>query len=86
MKRFLAIYLGSASALAQWKATDEHKRKEQEQAGMDGYATEPKKAATKAKNAASHAAISTLFSYARCYAPSISSSHFLACSCCSGLL
>ena len=39
MKRFLAIYLGSASALAQWKATDEHKRKEQEKGGMDGWMT-----------------------------------------------
>ena len=39
MKRFLAIYLGSASAFAQWKATDEHKRKDREKAGMDGWMT-----------------------------------------------
>jgi YCII-related domain len=37
MKRFVAIYLGSASALAQWKATDDGKRKEQEKAGMDAW-------------------------------------------------
>ena len=37
MKRFVAIYLGSATALAQWKATDDQKRKEQEKAGMDGW-------------------------------------------------
>ena len=37
MKRFVAIYLGSASALAQWKATDDQKRKEQEKAGMDAW-------------------------------------------------
>ena len=32
MKRFVAIYLGSATALAQWKATDDQKRKELEKA------------------------------------------------------
>ena len=37
MKRFVAIYLGSATALAQWKATDDRKRKEQEKAGMDAW-------------------------------------------------
>lgn len=37
MKRFLAIYLGSAIALAKWKATDDQKGKEQEQAGMDAW-------------------------------------------------
>ena len=37
MKRFVAIYLGSATALAQWKATDDQKRKEQEKAGMDAW-------------------------------------------------
>jgi hypothetical protein len=37
MKKFLAIYLGSASALAQWKATDDQKRKEQEKAGMEAW-------------------------------------------------
>ena len=34
MKTFLAIYLGSAAALAQWRATDERQRKEREQAGF----------------------------------------------------
>ena len=37
MKRFVAIYLGSATGLAQWKATDNQKRKEQEKAGMDAW-------------------------------------------------
>ena len=37
MNRFVAIYLGSATALAKWKATDDQKRKEQEQAGMDAW-------------------------------------------------
>ena len=37
MKKFLAIYLGSASALAQWKAADEATRKKQEKAGMEGW-------------------------------------------------
>ena len=37
MERFVAIYLGSATALAQWKATDDRKRKEQETAGMDAH-------------------------------------------------
>jgi hypothetical protein len=37
MKKFLAIYLGSASALAQWKATAEEIRKKQEKAGMNGW-------------------------------------------------
>ena len=37
MKKFVAIYLGSATALAQWKATDDQKRKEQEKAGMEGW-------------------------------------------------
>ena len=37
MKRFVAIYLGSATALAQWKATDDQKRKELEKAGMDAW-------------------------------------------------
>jgi hypothetical protein len=35
MKRFVAIYLGSATALAQWKATDDQKRQEQEKAGIE---------------------------------------------------
>jgi hypothetical protein len=37
MKRFVAIYLASASALAQWKATDDQKRKEQEKVGIDAW-------------------------------------------------
>ena len=37
MERFVAIYLASATALAQWKATDDQKRKEQEKAGMDAW-------------------------------------------------
>lgn len=37
MKKFMAIYLGSASALAKWQATDEQKRKEREKAGMNGW-------------------------------------------------
>ena len=37
MKRFVAIYLGSATALAQWKATDDQKRRELERAGMDAW-------------------------------------------------
>lgn len=34
MKTYLAIYLGSAAALAQWKSADEPLRKEREQAGF----------------------------------------------------
>jgi pyruvate/2-oxoacid:ferredoxin oxidoreductase alpha subunit len=34
MKKFVAIYLGSAEGLAEWKATDDEKRKEREKAGM----------------------------------------------------
>jgi len=37
MKKFLAIYLGSAAALAEWRATDEKVRKGKEKAGMDGW-------------------------------------------------
>ena len=37
MKKFVAIYLGSAEGLAQWKAIDDQKRKEQEKAGMEGW-------------------------------------------------
>ena len=37
MKRFVAIYLGSATALAKWKATDDQERKEQEKAGMEAW-------------------------------------------------
>jgi hypothetical protein len=37
MKKFVAIYLGSAEGLAEWKATDDEKRKEQEKAGIEGW-------------------------------------------------
>ena len=37
MKKFLAIYLGSAEAFATWRALDEVTRKEQEKAGMEGW-------------------------------------------------
>jgi hypothetical protein len=37
MKKFLAVYLGSAAAMAQWKAADEQKRKEREKAGTSGW-------------------------------------------------
>lgn len=37
MKNFLAIYLGSAAARAQWEMLDEQKRREREKAGMNGW-------------------------------------------------
>ena len=37
MKKFVAIYLGSAERFAEWKATDEGKRKGREKAGMEGW-------------------------------------------------
>ncbi len=37
MKKFLAVYMGSASAIAEWKKTDEEKRKRQEKAGMEAW-------------------------------------------------
>jgi hypothetical protein len=37
MKKFMAIYLGSAAGLAEWKATDDEKRKEREKAGMERW-------------------------------------------------
>jgi len=37
MKKFVAVYLGSASALAKWKSMDEEKRKRQEKAGMEAW-------------------------------------------------
>ena len=37
MKKFLAIYTGSASALATWKAMDDKKRKQQEEAGKQAW-------------------------------------------------
>jgi hypothetical protein len=36
-EKFVAIYVGSAEGLAEWKATDEEKRKEREKAGMEGW-------------------------------------------------
>jgi hypothetical protein len=35
MKKFVAIYLGSAEGLAEWKATDGEKRRKREKAGME---------------------------------------------------
>ncbi len=37
MKKFLAIYMGSASAIAEWKKLDEEKRKQREVAGMEAW-------------------------------------------------
>ena len=37
MKKFLAIYLGSASGMAEWKKLDEAKRKQREAAGMEAW-------------------------------------------------
>jgi len=37
MKRFLAIYLGSASAIAKWKEMTEQKRKTLETAGLEAW-------------------------------------------------
>ena len=37
MKKFLATYMGSASALSRWKTMDEGKRKQQEQAGKEAW-------------------------------------------------
>ena len=37
MKKFLAIYMGSASAIAEWKKLDEEKRKQRETAGMEAW-------------------------------------------------
>ena len=37
MKKFLAIYLGSASNLAKWKAMDEAERKQREQDGIEAW-------------------------------------------------
>ena len=37
MKTFIAIYLGSASAIAEWKKMDEDTRKRQEKAGMEAW-------------------------------------------------
>jgi hypothetical protein len=37
MKKFLAIYMGSASGMVEWKKMDEDKRKRQETAGMEAW-------------------------------------------------
>jgi hypothetical protein len=37
MKKFVAIYLGSAEGLAEWKATNDETRKEREKAGMEEW-------------------------------------------------
>lgn len=37
MKTFLAVYLGSPSAIAQWKAMDEKTRKEKENVAMTAW-------------------------------------------------
>jgi hypothetical protein len=37
MKKFLAVYIGSASALANWKMMDEEKRRQQEKAGKEAW-------------------------------------------------
>lgn len=37
MKKFLAIYLGSASGLAMWKAMDEEERKQRERGGKEAW-------------------------------------------------
>ena len=37
MKKFVAIYLGSAEGLAEWRATDDEEKKEREKAGMEGW-------------------------------------------------
>ncbi len=37
MKKFLAIYTGTAAAIEKWKAMDEAKRKEREQSGMKAW-------------------------------------------------
>jgi len=37
MKKFVAIYLGSASSLEKWKAMDEAERKRREKAGMEAW-------------------------------------------------
>lgn len=37
MKKFMAVYLGSAASKAQWDALDSNTRKEREQAGMKAW-------------------------------------------------
>ena len=45
MKKFVAIYLGSAEGLAEWKATNDEKRKEREQSGRRPQCRAPLNAA-----------------------------------------
>jgi hypothetical protein len=37
MKRFLAVYLGTESSMAQWKALDEAERRRREKEGMEAW-------------------------------------------------
>ena len=37
MKKFMAVYLGSASSLSKWKTMDEEERKQREKAGMEAW-------------------------------------------------
>ena len=37
MKKFVAIFLAPPKRLAEWKATNDEKRKEREKAGMEGW-------------------------------------------------
>jgi hypothetical protein len=37
MKKFLAIYLGSAKALANYRAMDDQKKKAKDKAGMEAW-------------------------------------------------
>jgi len=37
MKNFLAVYMGSAVGIAEWKMMEEHKRKAQEKAGIEAW-------------------------------------------------
>jgi hypothetical protein len=37
MKKFVAVFLGSADAMAKWKAMDEAKRKQAEKAGKEAW-------------------------------------------------
>ena len=37
MKKFLAVYMGSASAIEEWKKLDQDKRTQREKAGMEAW-------------------------------------------------
>ena|SRR5450631_1831094 len=37
MKKFLAVYMGSAAAIGKWKTMDEEKRKQKEKAGIEAW-------------------------------------------------